>query len=98
MKKNIVFLVAGITLFIAISNMPYGYYQLLRFFVCGIGAYGAYHSYKQKEVGWAWILGIIALLFNPFIKFYLGKDTWKLLDLASGIIFCIYLIVKDKNR
>lgn len=96
MKKNPIFLIAGITLFIALGDLPYAYYQLLRFFICGVGAYGAYFAYQQKKTGWAWILGIIALLFNPFIKFYLDKEIWKILDLIGGILFVIYFS-KDKK-
>jgi len=98
MKKNPIFLIVAIALFIAIADMPYGYYQLLRFFVCGVGAYGAYLCYEQKKIEWAWILGIIALLFNPFMKFYLEKDTWKLIDLIVGIVFCIYFMIKVKKN
>lgn len=97
MKKNPVFLITGIALFIALADMPYGYYQLLRFLVCGVGAYGAYLAYQQKKTGWSWTLGIIALLFNPFMKFYFGKEVWKVLDLVGGIIFLIYFFKRMKK-
>jgi len=97
MKRNPLFLIAAIALFIALSDLPYAYYQLLRFFVCGAGAYGAYIAYQQKKTGWAWALGIVALLFNPFIKFYLGRETWKMADLVTGIIFLAYFIKKHKE-
>lgn len=90
-------MIAGIALFIAIVDLPYGYYQLLRFFICGVGAYGAYLSYEQKKIRWIWILGIIALLFNPFMKFYLGKETWKIIDFIAGVIFLVYFFKKNKE-
>ena len=86
MKRNPLFLIAGIALFIALGDLPYGYYQLLRFFICGVGAYGAYSAYQQKKTSWAWMLGIVAVLFNPFMKFYLGKEMWKISDFC-----CVYL-------
>ena len=98
MKKNPIFLIAGIVLFIAMADMPYGYYQLLRFFICGVGAYGAYLCYEHKKTGWVWILGIIALLFNPFIKFYFEKELWKIIDFIVGIVFCTYFVTKYKNN
>lgn len=97
MKRNPIFLVAGIALFIALGSLPYSYYQLLRFFICGVGAYGAYIAYQQNKTAWVWILGSIALLFNPFMKFYLGKETWKIFDLIAGVIFCIYFFKKNKE-
>jgi hypothetical protein len=96
MRKNFIFLIAGIALFIAIAQMPYGYYQLLRWFICGVGAYGAYLSYEQKKMKWAWILGIIALVFNPLLKFYFTKETWVIIDLVAGILFCIFFGTKSK--
>ena len=90
MNKKLIFLIAGIALFIGLFKMPYGYYQLLRWFICGVGAYGAYLSYQENKTGWAWILGIIALVFNPFLKFYFTKETWVIIDLVAGILFCIF--------
>ena len=99
MKRSAIFLVAAITLFIGIVEMPYGYYQLLRWFTCGVGAYGAYISYEKKKIEWVWILGVIALIFNPIFRFYFAKETWKILDFAGGIIFLIfYGSVKNKNK
>jgi len=92
MKRNPIFLVAGILLFIALGALPYSYYQLLRFCICGVGAYGAYLAYQQKKIGWAWVIGSIALLFNPFMKLYFGKEAWKIVDLVGGIIFIIYFV------
>lgn len=97
MKRNPIFLIAGITLLIAFGDLPYGYYQLLKFFICGVGAYGAYLAYQQKKIGWAWILGIISLLFNPFMKFYLGKESWRIADLVGGIVFIVYFIKSIKK-
>lgn len=96
MKKNPIFLIAGITLFMAIANLPYGYYKLLRWFICGVGAYGAYLGYQQKKIVWVWILGIIALIFNPFVKFYFEEELWKIIDFVAGILFCIYFLRKGK--
>jgi hypothetical protein len=98
MKKYYIFLVAGIALFIAIGRQPYVYYQLLRFFISGVGAYGVYLSYKKKKIGWAWILGIIALIFNPILKFYFAKEIWKVIDLIAGVLFCIYFRNVNKSK
>jgi len=97
MKRKPIFLIAAIALLVALGDWPYAYYQLLRFFICGVGAYGAYLAYQQKKTGWAWTLGIIALLFNPFVKFYLGKEAWKIVDLIGGVLFLIYFFRKNKE-
>lgn len=88
MKKINIFLATGaIALFIAIADLSYRYYQLLRWAVCGIGAYSAYLAYEQKRKAWMWIFGIIALIFNPMFKFYFDKTTWQGIDVVTGIVY-----------
>ena len=43
------------------------------------------------------MLGIVAVLFNPFMKFYLGKEMWKISDLVGGILFIVYFIKAMKK-
>lgn len=37
--------IAALMLFGALGHCPYGYYQLFRFIVCGVGAYVAFMAY-----------------------------------------------------
>lgn len=73
----------------ALDKHPIGYYTILRFIVCGVSAYGVYLALELERRGWAWILGAIAVLFNPLIKVYLDKSTWAGIDLCVGILFLI---------
>jgi hypothetical protein len=103
MKNKPLFLITSIALFTAAFELPYVYYQLLRFLVCGVGAYGAYLSYRQKKTAWTWILGITALIFNPFYKFQFGKEAWVAIDVIAGLIFLVYFIgpgpgIKSKSE
>ena len=97
-KNKILFLIAGIALFIGILDLPYGYYQLLKWLICGAGAYGAYLSYEKKNLKWVWILGIITLIFNPLIPFHFVKESWKTIDLIAGVIFCVYFGILKKTK
>ena len=92
-------IISIIALFFALSGLPYGYYQLLRFLICGVGIYAAYMAYTFNRVGWAWTMGVIALIFNPFIKFYFGREFWQILDVVAAIIFIVSLfLIKRPNR
>ena len=82
-------LVTSILLFVALSNLPIGYYKFLRWAVFATALYTAFISYnkkKQMNLG-VWLFGLIALLFNPIIPFYLGKQTWQISDFIVGAIF-----------
>jgi Na+/alanine symporter len=84
---------AVIMLFLALARLPYGYYTLLRFVVCGTTAYGAYlASTEQKKPAWAWIFGIIAVLFNPFIPVHITRDIWAVIDIAVALLLVVSLL------
>lgn len=78
-------IIAAVMLFVALDRMPIGYYTILRFVVCGVTAYGAYIFAEQNKNGWAWIFGIIAVLFNPFVPVYFKRDTWAPIDIGVAV-------------
>jgi len=88
--KRLMFLLAGIALFVGVADMPYVYYLRLRWVVCILGAYGACLSFGKSDITWGWALAAIALIFNPIAKFFLEKQTWQIVELVSGVIFCAY--------
>ena len=79
----------AVLLFVALSNLPIGYYKFLRWVVCLTSVYTAYVAYnKNKEINFGvWLFGLIGILFNPLIPFYFNKYSWKVTDLIVGIIF-----------
>jgi hypothetical protein len=82
-------LVTSILLFIALSNLPIGYYKFLRWVVCATALYTAFISYNKKEqinIG-VWLFVLIAILFNPIIPFYLGRQFWQISDIIVSVIF-----------
>lgn len=92
-------LILSILFFICLLNMPYGYYQFVRF-VAMIGfiflAIKEYEENKQKNIAVVWvekrtkytplfIYIALALLFQPIIKIALGKTLWNIVDLVAGV-------------
>jgi len=94
LKENWFIFVAALFLIGALGGWPYSYFQLMRWIVCGVGAYSAYTSYESGRTGWAWVFGIIAVLFNPIAPFYMQRDTWEMLDLAAAVPFLIFPFTK----
>ena len=90
--------ISAILLFWALGKHPYGYYTLLRFVVCGVSAYGANFSAQLRRNNWAWIFGIVALLFNPIIPIHLNRDIWAFIDSGVGVLFLVSLFVVRKQR
>lgn len=90
-------IVAGIMLLLAIPSIwPYAYFQLLRVVVCVVGAILVYASYKSERTAWVWIMGIIAVVFNPAAPLYLSKGLWSLLDLVAAALMFAYAFTTVK--
>lgn len=70
-------------LLIALLEMPYGYYQLLRVGICiasGILAYQAFEKQKS-ELGLAFVAS--ALIYNPIAPLALGREIWTVVNIAT---------------
>ena len=82
-------------------DMPYGYYQLVRFVALvgfGILAFDAYQRGDQTAMV---IFGSLALLFQPFLKISLGRTLWNVVDFFVGIGLLISLFkerILDKDK
>jgi hypothetical protein len=83
---------------IALLDMPYGYYQLLRLLICGVAGYLAFCSSEQGDTGWAWILGGLAVLYNPVFKFALGREMWGMVNVATIGILAVHLFQSSRTR
>jgi hypothetical protein len=93
-------IIASILLFVALSNLPIGYYKFLRWVVCSTAFYLTYITFIQnKKINFGvWIFGLIGILFNPIIPFYIGKSNWKIADLIVGIIFISSIFFVSEKR
>jgi len=90
-------IIAAIMLLLALAPWPYGYYQLLRFVVCGVSAYVALMAYSWQKIWATWLFGFIAVLFNPLILIHLSRELWQAIDLICGIIFLISVLILKKS-
>ena len=87
-------IIAMILLFIAIFPIKeYGYYILLRWVICLTSVYTVYFSYKTERIYWIWIMGVVAVIFNPIIPLHLGKEIWRFVDFFVALIFLISIFV-----
>jgi hypothetical protein len=71
--------------FLCLLDMPYGFYQFVRFVALigfGILAYKANEENKNTEMI---IYGGLALLFQPFFKIAFGREMWNIVDVIVGI-------------
>ena len=91
-------IVAAVALLAALGDWPYGYYQLLRFVVCGVSVYVAVVAYGFKSLWATWLFGGIAVLFNPLAPIHLSRALWQPIDFACALLFVVVAFVLNRPR
>jgi flagellar biosynthesis component FlhA len=88
-KLKVALLVAGLMLCLAVfPGMPYVFYVLLKWTVCSAAVYGALNFKDDPRLNrHFWPLGVLALLFNPFVPAPLTPLVWLILDLGTAVYF-----------
>lgn len=95
---KIIKVVLSVLFFICLLEMPYGFYQFVRFaglIGFAILAYQANQQARQTEMI---IYGGLALLFQPFFKITLGREIWNIVDVAVGLGLLVSIILSPKKH
>jgi hypothetical protein len=92
MEKTVKIALA-ILLLICLAEMPYGFYQFVRF--AGLVgfiflAYQANEKGSKKEII---IYTCLAILFQPLLKISLGRTIWNIMDVIVGLALLISVFV-----
>lgn len=83
----------ALILLACLLDMPYGFYQFVRFLsTIGFG-YLAYEANSENRNNETILYVILGLLFQPFLKVSLGRELWNIVDVGVAI----YLIAKAIN-
>ncbi len=97
---KVIKVVLAVLFFLCLLEMPYGFYQFVRFaglIGFAILAYQANQQGRQTEMI---IYGGLALLFQPFFKVALGRQMWNIADVivGLGLLASIFLRPKTENK
>ncbi len=99
-KLSIILPAAAISLLmlIALGNNPYDYYTFLRIATTITVTYLAYKTYKNDEAdGLIWVFVTIAVLFNPFIPFYLSREVWAPINIITAVTIIVCAVVLERK-
>lgn len=98
MNINFIKIVLALLFFLCLTDMPYGFYQLVRFsglIGFSILAYQAYEQDKKIEII---VYGGLALLFQPFFKIALGRELWNIVDVIVGLGLIVSIFIEPKKE
>ncbi len=95
--NNAIKITLAILFSLCLADMPYGFYQLIRF--AGLIGFAilAYQAYEQRSQAEMILYGSLALLFQPFFKIALGRQMWNIVDVVIAIGLIASIFIKQKK-
>ena len=97
-KMKYIQLAFAALLLLCLADMPYGYYQLVRFIAMVLFGWMAYdYSTKEQQFGLV-TFGSLALLFQPFFKIAFGRTIWNIVDVVVAIVLIVVVMYNIKSK
>ena len=72
---------------VALADLPYGYYQLLRIAVCGVALWVAVASHMRSWTITMAIFSLVAVLYNPLFKIHLEREVHSIVNIFVALLF-----------
>jgi len=94
---NFIKIILALLLCLCLADLPYGYYQFVRFAALIGFAILAYQANEQKNQMETVIYVALALLFQPFFKVTLGRTLWNIVDVLVGIGLLVSIFMPKKT-
>ncbi len=90
-------IILAILFFICLAEMPYGFYQFVRFAALIGFAILAYQASENENKTEMIIYICLAVLFQPLIKISLGREIWNVVDVIVGLALLVSIFIKPKS-
>jgi hypothetical protein len=71
------------------DHFPYSFYVLLRFVVCATALFIAREAYRRGRELWLWVLGALAVLFNPLVPVRMRRQDWEFFNLLGAVLLAL---------
>ena len=94
--NKVIKIVLAVLFFVCLLEVPYGYFQLVRFIALVGFAILAYQANQQGRETEMIVYAGLALLFQPFFKIALGRQMWNIVDVVVGIALILSIFLKRK--
>ena len=95
--NNLIKIILSLLFFLCLADMPYGYYQFVRFAALLGFVILAYQANEQQNKSEMIVYIGLALLFQPFVKVALGRTMWNIVDVLVGIGLLVSLFMPKKT-
>jgi hypothetical protein len=89
-------IILAILFFICLAELPYGFFQFVRFAALVGFAVLAYQANEKENKTEMIIYICLAVLFQPLIKISLGREIWNVVDVIVGLALLVSIFIKTK--
>ena len=96
--ENMIKIILAVLFFLCLADMPYGFFQLVRFAALVGFAFLAYSANEKKQGTEVIVYVALALLFQPLFKIALGRTIWNILDVLVGLGLLLSIFIKPKLK
>ena len=97
MVNTVIKVTLAVLFFLCLADLPYGFYQFVRFAAMVGFAFLSYNAYEDKSKNEAIIYASLAILFQPFLKIALGRELWNVVDVLVGLGLVVSLLMRQKQ-
>jgi hypothetical protein len=95
--KNLIKIALSVLLLSCLADLPYGYFQFVRFAAMVGFAVLAAKANSDESKNEITVYIVLAILFQPFIKISLGREIWNFVDIAVAIGLILSILFKIKS-
>ena len=95
--NRVLYSIIILLMLLCLFDMPYGFFELVRFVAMVIFAFLAYGAYDKGNKNRMVIMILLALLFQPFLKIALGRVIWVIVDIIVAL-YIAYLLYETYKR
>ncbi len=96
-QTTITKIVLAVLFVLCLVDMPYGYFQFVRFLGMIGFAFLAFNEFEKENIGWSIFYVVSAILINPIFKISLGRELWNIIDIVWAIILVATIFYKRDN-
>ena len=68
---------------------PRWYYISTRTIICASAIYAIWYCFRTRHRIWAILLAVVAVLFNPFVRFRLEREPWHAVEFVAALVLVI---------
>ena len=96
--ENLIKLALAVLLLLCLLDMPYGYYQLVRFIAVVGFAILAYFEYERKNIPMVIVFVGLMVLFQPLATIPLGRQVWNVVDVVVAVGLAVTVCVTKAQK